>query len=97
MGYVYVLFNSKSKLVKIGKTKNPYNRFNTLTNQNGTNMKYYLSPAMHIENIVEKVMHNRFDWYRKKGEWFDYDFDKIVNELEEICNSKDFQNRNFKR
>lgn len=96
MGYVYALYNPKSNLVKIGKTKSPQHRFSTLTNQNGTSMHYYLSPAMFIESIVEKVMHNKFDRYREKGEWFRCDFNDVVNTLDELINSEDSTRRNIK-
>lgn len=97
MGYVYLLYNPKSNLVKIGKTKDLRTRFSTLTNQNGSKMTYYYSPAMYIEGIIEKIMHNKFDRFREKGEWFNCSFEDTVVELNQICSSEDFNRRNFKR
>lgn len=95
MGYVYVLYNPESELVKIGKTKNPQERFTSLTNQNGTKFRYYITKPMYIERIVEKVMHDRFHRFRVKGEWFkNISFDDVVTYLKEVCCSNDFINRN---
>jgi hypothetical protein len=93
-GYVYILYNPTNCLVKIGKTKFPYKRFSALSNQNGSKFKYYISDAMFIEGIVEKVMHNKFSFKRRSGEWFDISYDDAVYELEKLLNSKDFNRRN---
>lgn len=97
MGYVYILYNNKSNLVKIGRTKSPHKRFTTLTNQNGTDFKYYISNQMYIDKIIEKIMHSKFHIYRKKGEWFLCEFDSAVKELEELINSEDFKRRNISK
>jgi hypothetical protein len=97
MGYVYVLYNPKSKLVKIGKTKSPRNRFSVLTNQNGSTFKYYITEPIYIESLVEKVMHNKFSYKRKKGEWFDIGFDDAVLELKLLLESEDFNRRNINK
>jgi hypothetical protein len=95
MGYVYVLYNPKSKLVKIGKTKSPKSRFSTLSNQNGSTFKYFITEQIYIESLVEKVMHNKFSNKRKKGEWFDIGFDDAVLELKSLLESDDFKRRNI--
>ncbi|MBU5332107.1 GIY-YIG nuclease family protein [Anaerocolumna aminovalerica] len=99
MGYVYVLYNPESKLVKIGKTKDPRDRLLSLSNQNGTKMKYYITDQMYIETIVERIMHNKFDRFRcAKGEWFkNISFNDVVKTLKELCNSEDFKRRNYKK
>lgn len=98
MGYVYVLYNPESELVKIGKTIQPQVRFRTLSNSNGSKFRYYLSDPIFINSLLEKVMHNRFHKYRVRGEWYKgIEFDTVVNELKKICNSEDFKRRNFKR
>lgn len=96
-GYVYILYNPESSLVKIGKTKFPYKRFSTLSNQNGSKFKYYITEPMFIEGIVEKVLHNKFATKRKCGEWFSVTFDEAVEELKNILNSTDFKRRNINR
>lgn len=95
MGYVYVLYNPESELVKIGKTKNPHQRFNTLSNQNGSKFRYYITEAIYIEGTVEKVMHNKFATRRMKGEWFSSNFDDVVITLKELLSSEDFKRRNI--
>jgi hypothetical protein len=95
MGYVYVIYNPESNLVKIGKTKHPHKRFTTLSNQNGTKFKYYITEPMHINGLIEKIMHNRFTYRRRNGEWFDIPFDDAVSELKLLLESEDFKRRNI--
>lgn len=98
MGYVYVLYNPDSNLVKIGKTKKPLQRFRSLSNQNGSKFQYYITEPIYIENIVEKILHNKFAMKRVKGEWFSsVHFNEVVEFLINILNSKDFKKRNVKR
>jgi hypothetical protein len=97
MGYVYILYNLDSGLVKIGKTKQPHKRFNTLSNQNGSDLRYFITESIYIESLVEKVMHAKFHKFRQKGEWFKIDFDIVVNELKRLLNSEDFKRRNTER
>jgi len=95
MGYVYVLLHSESNLVKIGKTTDPQKRFRTLANQTGSKLKYHITPAIYKYSLLEKVMLNRFDRYRVKGEWLKgCTFEEVVNSLNEIVNCDDFKRRN---
>jgi hypothetical protein len=97
MGYVYILHNPESNLVKIGKTKFPYKRFSNLSNQNGSKFKYHITESMFIEGIIEKILHNKFAMKRKCGEWFNINFDDALSELENILNSEDFKRRNINK
>lgn len=97
MGYVYILYNPESTLVKIGKTKFPYKRFSTLSNQNGSKFKYHITEPMFIEGLVEKILHNKFAMKRKCGEWFKINFDEALMELSNILNSNDFKRRNVNK
>lgn len=97
MGYVYVLYNPESNLVKIGKTKSPHRRFSELSNQAGSKFRYYITEPIFIETIVERVMHNKFATKRVKGEWFSsVDFDFVVSTLKGVLDSDDFNKRNIK-
>lgn len=94
-GYVYILFNKESNLIKIGKTKNPNQRFRTLSNQTGSILKYYISEPMYIEGIIERIMQNKYNRFRVKGEWFkNIDFDTVKKDLIDLCNSENFKERN---
>jgi hypothetical protein len=95
MGYVYILYNPESELVKIGKTKSPQKRFSALSHQSGSKLKYYITEPMYIETLIERIMHNKYNKYRVKGEWFKgVEFDGVKNELIELCNCEDFKRRN---
>ena len=95
MGYVYVLYNPESNLVKIGMTKNPKERFLTLTNETGSKFKYYITKPMFIEFLVEKAMHSKFHRFNVKGEWYkNIDFETVASYLKDICDSEDFKKRN---
>lgn len=96
-GYIYILYNPESNLVKIGRTKNPYKRFTTLSNQNGSKFRYYISNQMFIDEIIEKIMHNKFSFKRKCGEWFSITFDEAMDELNKLLNSEDFKKRNVNK
>lgn len=98
MGYVYVLYNPESDLVKIGKTKCPHRRFSELSNQNGSKFRYYITEPMFIETLVERVMHNKFATKKAKGEWYSsVSFDTVVNALRDLCESDDFKSRNIRK
>lgn len=95
-GYVYILHNPESNLVKIGSTQAPHQRFSKLSNENGTKLKYYISQPMYIYQLVEKVMLQVYDRFRVKGEWIKgVEFDSVVNQLNIILNSDDFKRRNI--
>lgn len=71
--FVYVIRNTKSKAVKIGKANNPVKRLKTL--QTGSLDKLEIAYIMSTNNPfkVEKVLHNIFGAFRKGGEWFELD------------------------
>lgn len=97
-GYVYILYNTESNLVKIGSTQNPHERLSKLTNESGTKLKYYITQPMYIFQLVEKVMLQKYDRFRVKGEWLKgVEFDRVVNQLKEICDSEDFKRRNISK
>jgi len=76
--YIYVLFNPKTKLFKIGKTTNSIKyRMAQITSQSGIEMIL----AVHCEITLlddccayfESVLHRFFKSKRHIGEWFDLD------------------------
>jgi hypothetical protein len=101
-GYVYILLNFNEH-VKIGITKNPYQRVKSLSGSNtgGSEIiRYYFSDPMYIYETIEKVMHNKFKKYRIAGEWFygkDLYYEDVIEELESLCNSNSFKTANEAR
>lgn len=97
--YIYVLLNSPAGNIKIGKTTNLQQRIKSLSGSNGAGMQiveYYCSPATYISKI-EKICHNKFNYARLKGEWFDgtkIEFDEVVEYLKSLFASKDYERCN---
>jgi hypothetical protein len=65
--YVYLMVNTETSLIKIGKSNNPRYRERTLHSQ---------EPAIHLIAVwccspsVEKLLHGKFQHKRVRGEWF---------------------------
>lgn len=105
--YIYIMLNEAGK-VKIGKTKNIYQRYMSLCGSNGQGnkiIKLYTSPSTYL-NSLENIMHNKFKKYRiSNTEWF-YDkndimgenlFNTAVNELELLFSSTEYKKCNALR
>lgn len=79
--YTYFIYDKKTRLLKIGKSKNPFNRLTVLSTSNGNLMLIYFSDL-----ITEKDAHIFFKENRIFGEWynirplqlFDYIGQKVV-------------------
>lgn len=73
MGYVYLICDSgHDNMFKIGVTKQPIEkRIKELQTGNGSEI--FLSDYHETEYpfYIEKMLHQRFCYGRKKGEWFD--------------------------
>lgn len=72
--YIYVMRNSAGN-IKIGKTTNIQQRVKGLSGSNcgGEHItELYCSPATWLHSI-EKTCHNRYDYARLSGEWFNGD------------------------
>lgn len=83
-GYVYIL-EWANNLVKIGRSKNPYKRINTLRTQSPIELKQtYISEEILNYEEVEIKLHKFFSKGRKHGEYFTITFDKAVKKLKEI-------------
>ena len=81
LGQVYVIENELG-LVKIGISSKPERRIKEIANASGLKItkKYFSEPCYEFAQI-EKKMHHYFSKNRKKGEWFDIQFDADVNAL----------------
>lgn len=99
--YIYVMMNDAGK-VKIGKTKNIQQRYQSLCGSNGQGnkiIKVCVSPSTYLYTI-ESIMHDKFDNFRiPNTEWF-YDkedttgdvlFNNIVKELRLLFSSTSYK------
>lgn len=100
--YIYAMENDIGK-IKIGRTGNIYERYQSLCGSNSQGnkiLKVYCSPATYLY-CIENIVHQKFDKYRIKGtEWF-YDenlrIEDVVNELELLFSSTDYEKCNLVR
>ncbi len=102
--YVYIMLNDVGK-IKIGKTKNIQQRYQSLRGSNGQGnqiIKICVSPSTYLYTL-ENIMHDKFDKFRiHNTEWF-YDkedatgerlFDNAVNELRSLFSSASYKKCN---
>ena len=71
------MFNSRNNLIKIGQSIHPNFREKTLQSQEP---EIVVLAIWQAPKMVEKELHKLFHEKRKRGEWFDLDF----NDLKEI-------------
>ena len=101
---IYIMLNSEGK-VKIGKTKNIQQRYQSLCGSNGEGNKINkvcTSPGAYLYTL-ENIMHSKFSKYRiPNTEWF-YDkddpsgeklFNDAVNELRLLFSSASYRKCN---
>lgn len=102
--YIYVMLNDSGK-VKIGKTKNIQQRYQSLCGSNGGGnkiIKLCCSPSTYLYSL-ENIMHDKFANYRiPNTEWF-YDkkdpsgeilFEKVFEELRLLFSSAGYKTCN---
>ena len=102
--YVYIMLNDAGK-IKIGKTKNIQQRYQSLCGSNSAGdkiVKVCVSPSSYLYTL-ETIMHEKFDRYRIiNTEWF-YDkeditgerlFNSAVNELKLLFSSASYKRCN---
>lgn len=78
MKHLYV-FENEIGMTKIGISKNPISRLNTLQNQSGLKMTCkFISPVCENASEIEKLLHRKFSIYRRKGEYFGCSSDIVV-------------------
>jgi len=76
---VYLIKDSLTGYIKIGKSKHPQKRLAQL--QTGTGGKLVLLQAFDVENdlVVEKRLHQMFWKSRKRGEWFHFPSEDYIS------------------
>lgn len=105
--YIYIMLNNVGK-VKIGKTKNIQQRYQSLCGSNGQGneiIKVYCSEVTFLHTL-ENIMHGKFSKYRiVNTEWF-YDecsptgddlFVSVIEELKFLFSSTEYKNCNDMR
>ena len=101
--YIYIMLNDAGR-IKIGKTTNIQQRYQSLCGSNSAGMKLInvcCSPPTYLHTI-ETIMHDKFKKYRiPNTEWF-YDdknvgeltFKNVVRELHALFSSSDYNTCN---
>lgn len=74
--YVYLMYNSRNDLIKIGQSKNPKYREKTLQAEEPEIEILCLYKA---PKSIEKELHNNYKSKRQRGEWFSLTFKDLEN------------------
>ena len=105
--YIYIMLNNAGK-IKIGKTKNIQQRYQSLCGSNSAGdkiIKLCCSPSTYLYTL-ENIMHEKFSKYRiPNTEWFcdktdefgEKLFDKAVKELKVLFSSASYKKCNALR
>lgn len=72
--YVYLMYDLSSSKIKIGFSKNPYNRERTLQSKEP---QTHLLAAWKAPKSIESQLHKQFDDFRERGEWFALTFREL--------------------
>lgn len=75
----YIMLDAKSKLYKIGKSKNPLFREKTLASEIPE-----ITLIATTEKDIEKYLHDKFKHLRVRGEWFKIPYKDIANIIVEF-------------
>jgi hypothetical protein len=68
----YIMIDGATKYVKIGKSINPENRERTLQSEKPTIKMIHV-----FNNDIEKILHQKYNDKRLRGEWFDLTEDEV--------------------
>lgn len=72
--FIYLMFNSKTHLVKIGKSKNPGFREKTLQSEEP---EITMIAVWEATDQVERNLHQQYQHKRIRGEWFKLSFEEL--------------------
>ena len=89
--YVY-LISDNNYTYKIGISNNPEKRVKTLQTGNDNKLKIVHKILCENFNDVESALHNKYQFLRINGEWFELSDDDVIN-FPEYCIKMD---ENFK-
>ena len=80
-GYVYIL-KCNNDTIKIGKTKTPFARFQTIEKANNIMIiDWFISELCSNYGTIERNLHSKLYKYQIKNEWYNYDFKTAINML----------------
>jgi len=82
-GFVYVINSEGNPLYKIGLSKNPTQRLESLQHACPIPLTFRFLWRTSDMNLVEKCLHKRFETKRKHGEWFKLD-SLDLHEIEQL-------------
>lgn len=87
---VYIIQNKELPRIKIGFSRNPKSRMNSIMSQSGCFLElvYVTKPILNYEE-TEKAMHALFGEYRGIGEWFHVGAKLAINRLKDIYINND--------
>ena len=89
-GVVYAVRNPASGLVKIGSSKRPRERIQTLETMAGCRFTpIYVSAYFQNPAGVERRVHERFTAQRRLGEWFEVSIADAIAAIEEWPSRRD--------
>ena len=98
--YIYVIRNIPQSNIKIGRTKDPKQRFSSLSGSNsgGNNLDIFAISEPTYVYFLERMAHDHFARERiPNTEWFsgdDISFLEVVDYLEKIFNTESYKRTN---
>lgn len=84
--YVYLMEDLRNGLIKIGRSQNPEKREKTLQSEAPTVAMRFAIPA---DDSLEAQLHEKYDEFRKRGEWFILSPGQIREILDTLLSSGD--------
>ncbi len=76
-----IYFISSGGKLKIGRSKNPFQRVKTIQTANAEECRVLLAIDLDNAEAVEAILHERLSYARREGEWFEVTFERAFNEL----------------
>lgn len=73
--HVYLMIDTSTGLIKIGRSIDPMQREKTLLSDKSSISLIFVSPLCHRK--IEKVFHKKFAEKRQRGEWFRLDAHEV--------------------
>ena len=79
MKYIYLIQSLETGYYKIGISKNPNKRIETLQTGNSSPLKLIITYQSEFSSQIEKTLHRKYLLFQKVGEWFDLELFNEVN------------------
>ena len=91
---VYLIANDLLGIIKIGISRAPLERLNTLQNSSGCELRLIKSAKpTRKASLVEKELHDLFSSNRGIGEWFELNEDEAIQAFKIACKKRKPSNR----